>query len=411
MRRDTAILRTMHRSFKYRLYPTRVQIRDLEGMLETHRRLYNRCLAERSDAYRCRGATVTAKEQKASMAALRKSDGHLARINVQSGQATIDRLDKAFQSFFSRVRQHQTPGYPRFRSADKFNSITFPQYLNGVRLVNTLSPKLYIQHVGKVKVRLHRALRGDIKTTTLRREGHNWFVVFSVVLKERPARSNGGPSVGLDLGLAKFLTTSEGVEVPNPRYFEAGVAALRGAQRSLRRKALGSSNRSRARDRVRRIQTKIKNQRADFHHKESQRLVHSYGLIAVEELNIKKMGGPRWMNRAIRDAGWGQFLSFLRYKAESAGSEVVAVDPRWTSQLCSGCGELVKKGLKDRVHDCPHCGLVLDRDENAARNILARALQARAEPTKLNVGITQHASGSCISSGSHGNPSVETVRK
>ena len=191
------------------------------------------------------------------------------------------------------------------------------------------------------------------------------------------------PAVGIDVGLEAFLTTSDGKRIENPRYQKAELPKLRRLQRATSRKKKGGRNRKKASHRVRVLHARVRNLRHEHHHQTALFLIRLYGLIGVESLSVANMLKNHSLARAISDADWAGFVNVLRCKAERAGAEVVAVNPRGTSQECSGCGVVVPKKLAERWHTCPHCGLSLHRDENAARNILARALLARTWPTDL----------------------------
>ena len=371
----------MRKAFKFRLYPNRDQEREMLVALETHRRLYNDCLAQRKSAYEEHGVSVSYYDQCRWLTREKTFNKWYAKLGSQSAQATIRKLDKAFKAFFRRVASGASPGHPRFKAQDRFHSIEFPTYGDGVGLKNS---RLRIRHVGTIKIKQHRPIEGKIKTATLKREGDKWFVVFSCDLGVCQVPPNGQPAIGIDVGLTAYLTTSDGDKEPNPRYLKRELPVLRRQSRAVSRKQKGGKNRKKAVRRLRTVHTKIRNLRHDHRHKLSLDLCRRYGFIAVEGLNIKGMLGNRWMSRAIADAAWGEFLATLKYKAESAGAEVVEVNPKGTSQECSDCGQEVKKSLSVRVHRCPHCGLVLNRDENAARNILARALLARAGPAGVN---------------------------
>ena len=350
-------------------------------MLETHRRLYNDCLDQRKTAYEQYGVSVSYYDQCRWLTKEKTFNKWYSKLGAQSAQATMRRLDKAFQAFFRRTKSGGKPGYPRFKTRDRFDSVEFPTYGDGIRLKDG---RLRVQHAGMVKIKQHRPVEGKIKTATLKREGDKWFVILSCDLGEIQVPPNGQPPIGIDVGLTSFLTTSDGDKEDNPRYLKRELPAMRRLGRSVSRKKKGGKNRKKAVRKLARLYARIRNLRHDHRHKLSLDLCRRFGLIAVEGLNIQRMLGSRWMSRAIADAAWGGFLATLKHKAESAGAEVVEVDPRGTSQQCSGCGETVKKDLSVRVHRCPHCKLVLDRDENAARNILNRALLARTGPAGAN---------------------------
>jgi putative transposase len=372
----------VRRAFKFRLFTNANQERELGIMLETHRRLYNLCLEQRRDLYRQHKHAVRYIDQSAEFKDLRSDNTYFARLNFSSAQATMRRLDKSFVAFFRRVNAGQKPGYPRFKARDRFDSIEFPTYGDGIRLNDN---RLRVQHVGVIRCKIHRPVEGIVKTATLKREGDKWFVVLSCDLGDVHVEPSILPAVGIDIGLENFLTTSDGEVVENPRFLKKELPALRRAQRAVSRKKKGGVNRCKATKVVRVLHAHVANQRREHHHKTALNLIRCYGLIAVESLNIRGMVRNHRLSRAIADAAWGGFLMVLGHKAERAGVTVMAVNARGTSQQCSACGEEVRKNLSVRQHVCPHCGLSLHRDENAARNILARGLdQAGMRPVGAN---------------------------
>ena len=371
----------MRKAFKYRMYPSLSQREALDAMLETHRRLYNSALKERQELYESEKRSVSYREQSGKLKEARKYDRYLARTNFSSTQATLRRLDRAYKAFFRRLKAGEAAGYPRFKGRDRFRLVEFPSYGDGCRLKENRSatPRLYLQHVGHIKVKLHRPVEGKVKTVSLKKSCGKWYVIFVSDVGEAPeATVEKGPAVGIDLGLTSFFATSEGEMVEPPRYYRRSQKKLRRAQRSVSRKKKRSNRRCKARERIAKLHEKTANQRRDFHHKRARKLVDTYGLIAHESLNVKGIARSH-LAKTTHDAGWAQFLQILQYKAEEAGTRVVAVDPRNTTQACSRCGALpeVKKTLSERVHACATCGYAADRDLNAARNILGlgRSLQ------------------------------------
>jgi putative transposase len=366
----------VRKAFKYRLYPNRVQVEALDAMLETHRRLYNSALKERREVYEAQGRSLSYGEQSSKLEEARKENPCLARTNFSSTQATLRRLDRSFRAFFRRVNAgDETPGYPRFKSRERFRLVGFPSYDDGCRL-NDNGRRLYLQHVGHIKVKLHRAIEGKIKTLCVKRSCGKWYVIFSCDLGEAPeVRVEKGAAVGIDLRLKAFLVTSDGQAVEPPRYYRKAQKKLRWTQRSVSRKQRGSNRCRKARERVAHLHEKTANQRRDFHHKEARKLVDAHGLIVHEALNVRGIARSNRLAKSTHDAGWARFVSILQSKVEEAG---VAVDPKNTTQMCSNCGELpgAKKTLSDRIHSCS-CGYVVDRDINAAQNILrlGRSLQ------------------------------------
>lgn len=358
----------MRRAYKFRLFTNRSQELALDAMLEQHRRLYNLALRERRDVYEAEERSVFYGEQSGRFKESRKTSPGFAALNFSSAQATLRRLDKAFKAFFRRCRSGDAPGYPRYKPEDRFRTVEFPSHGDGWRLKD--NGRLYLQNIGHVKVKLHRPIEGTIKTVSVRRSCGKWYVVFSCDLGDAPEAYGDGPAVGVDLGLKSFLVTSSGASVEPAHHYRKASKKLRRAQRSLARKRKGSKRRGKARRRVAKLHEKTANQRRDFHHKEARKLVDHHGLIAHEALNVKGIARTR-LAKSTLDAGWAQFLNVLSYKAEEAGTAVVAVDPRNTTQVCSACGALpkIKKTLSDRVHSCP-CGYTADRDVNAALNVL-----------------------------------------
>ncbi|MGH7170501.1 MAG: RNA-guided endonuclease InsQ/TnpB family protein [Gemmataceae bacterium] len=371
----------MRRAFRYRLWTNANQERELAIALESHRRLYNTCLEQRKAAYENEQCSVTYTEQSAWFKSQRAVNPYFAHLNFSSAQATMRRLDRAFQAFFRRGAAGEKPGYPRFKSKDRFDSIEFPAYRDGIRLFET---RLYVQHIGRIRVKLHRAVAGTIKTVTLKREAGKWYAIFSCELPDVPIIDTGKPAVGIDVGLESFLTTSDGEQKPNPHYLKDALPKLRRASRAVSRKKKSGSNRRKAVRRLAKIHARVRNLRREHRHHVALRLVRRYGFIAAESLNVRGMLRNTRLSRAISDAGWSGFLCVLKHKAESAGVRYVEVDPQGTSQHCV-CGQEVPKALSERWHHCPACGLSLHRDHVSAQVILARGL-ARMGPLDVNVG-------------------------
>jgi putative transposase len=378
---DTVVA-VSHKAFKYRLYPNANQERELGIMLETHRRLYNAALEQRKWMWHDHCVSVCYGGQSAELPDLRASNEWMRKTNHSSCQATLRRLDKAYQRFFERIELGKTPGHPRFKARDQFDSVEFPSYGDGIKLLDS---KLRIQHIGTIKVKLHRPVEGRIKTVSFKREADKWYAVFSCEVAPAKIQPSKLPDAGIDVGLESFLTDSDGVHESNPRYLKAGLPALRVAQRAVDRKTKGGKNRKKASVVVRNLHARIRNQRREHHYQTADKLVRRFGFIGVERLAVANMVRNRSLARAISDAGWSRFLGILKHKAEKAGASVMEVDPRGTSQECSGCDKTVSKTLKDRWHSCPHCGLSIHRDHNSALVILARARQARTELAGLNV--------------------------
>jgi putative transposase len=357
------------KTFKYRLYPTRTQVAALRSQLDGHRFLYNCALAQRKEYYEKTGTGIGYSTQATTLLPkLRTEHAGIATCNYSSCQQTLRRLDKAFTAFFRRSRSGEVPGYPRFKSADRFNTIAYAVLGDGCQIRDG---RLYLQNIGHVKVKWHRPLDGKVKTLSISRRTGKWYVSCSVDC-EAAALPATGKAVGIDVGLTSFLTTSDGCRVDAPHYFRASERKLKVAQQCLSRRQKGSRRRATARSLVARLHEKVANQRLDFCHKTAHALVRAYDHIVVENLTIRNLVKNPYLAKSISDAGWGMFLTILKGKAVNAGRSFEDVAPAGTSQRCSACGEVVKKSLSVRVHRCPWCSLSLDRDVNAALNILAR---------------------------------------
>jgi len=357
----------MRLTFKYRLKPTVAQVAFLEGELREAASLYNAALEERVGAWRVCRKSINYYDQASQLKPMRV-DGCLTLTNFSCCQDVLRRVDRAFKAFYRRCKTGQKPGFPRYRSAQRYDSITFPSYGNGCRLLP--NGKLRVQGAGNIKVNLHRPLRGTVKTVTVKREAGRWFACFSVECAAQPLLPSNR-ATGIDVGLSSFAVLSNGVKIGNPRYYRNAEARLRRCQRKVARRKKGSNRRHEAVQLLQRANIHVCNQRADFQHKLSRQLVNEYGVIAVEDLNVKGLAGSM-LAKSVHDAGWAQFLNYIVYKAASAGRQLVQVDPRGTSQTCV-CGQRVSKTLADRWHDCPACGLSASRDHVSAQVILQRS--------------------------------------
>ncbi len=369
---------TESRTFKYRLYPTAPQEIFLAGELREACSLYNAAKQERDDAWKTCRKSISWYDQNNQVKAMR-ADGCLTLANFSCCMDVLRRVDKTYKAFFARVKRGEKPGFPRYRSVRRYDSITFPSYGDGCRLLP--NGKLRVQGAGHIKVKLHRPLEGEVRTVTIKREAGRWFAIFSVKLEPilLPASDR---ATGIDIGLNSFAVLSNGAEIENPRYYRKAQSRLRCAARKVARRKKGGNRRRKAVLLLQRIHVHVANQRRDFHHKESRKLVNEYGVIAVEDLNVKGLAGGM-LAKSVHDAGWSMFMTMLVYKAVSAGRRIVKVDPRGTSQTCL-CGATVPKTLADRWHDCPACGLSANRDHVSAQIILSRA---RAEPSGDNVEV------------------------
>jgi len=410
----------MKKAFKFRLYPNRTTAKKLYHVLNRCRELYNAGLSERKDAYQhyqrttviegsertvavtmVAGRTIKPMSfysQKRDLVDIKEERPEYKDIASHVLQDVLNRLDKAFQAFFRRCAMGETPGYPRFKGQNRYDSFTYPDQA-GWKFDGWY---LHLSKIGSIKVKLHRKLEGTIKTVTIKREGEHWYVVFSCEVETPEKLPMSYEDVGIDLGVTHLATLSNGEMIEHPRYYRKAEQQLKQHQQAVSRKKPGSHRRKKAGKLVGKAHRKIANQRRDFHHKQSRKLINRYQVIVFEDIQIAhlvKRPKPKQdengtylpngaaakggLNKSISDAGWGAFVAMCSAKAEEAGRTLLKVNPQFTSQVCSNCGQVRKKDMSERWHTCD-CGAELDRDVNAAINILARGKHtlARKKPTR-----------------------------
>ncbi len=365
----------MRRTYKYRIYLTNGQKRLLNQTLEECRWVYNQVLEARRDAY-AEGTPLGLYDTITLLPDWKAERPSLKLVHSQVLQNICQRVHLTFEAFFRRVKAGEADvGYPRFKGYGRYDSITYPQYGNGVRIEGD---DLVVSKIGRVQVVWHRPLEGQVKTVTLRRSATGkWYAAFSCEVERRPYPPSPN-IVGIDVGLESFLTTSNGEKIANPRFFRRDEHDLKRVQ-SAKDKAKNAQNwpeHHRRTQALRRIHERIAWRRADFAHQLARTLVRQYQIIAFEDLNVLHMLKNGRLAKSIADAAWNQLIQYTCTKAEDAGRTVVLINPRNTSKLCSRCGELVDKDVSVRIHTCPSCGLILDRDQNAAINILRLGLQS-----------------------------------
>ena len=362
------------RTFKYRLYPNKAQYHLLIQCLIETRHIYNAMLAAVKQQYEQDGTFPSRYDLNVAF----KGRGGGA-VPASCVQMLSDRLSKALKRFLA-AKENSIPGvgFPRFKKPNRWHSIQLRQHKTDFSLEpdgrHLSVPK---KLGGSIKIKLHRPTLGTPKTAhlVLHADGH-WYAL--IVCETEPQNEHlpstcEHPDIGIDVGLKSFLTDSEGQTIENPRYYYKSQATLRRKQRTIARRKKGSKRRRKASKSTAQTHLKIKRQRRDFHFKVAKHYTEQYHHIAVEDLNIDGMVKNHHLAKSIMDASWGAFLNILTAKAESAGHEVIRVNPRYTSQKCSRCGERIQKSLSVRTHICPHCGYVEDRDVNAAKNILKSA--------------------------------------
>jgi len=364
----------MKKTFQYRIYPQPQQITIMEQTLNNCCWLYNHLLEQRKNSWEAEKKSLSYFDQCSTFKQLKEEQPFLKGIHSQILQNVATRIDLAFKAFFRRVKAGEKPGYPRFRGKERYDSFTYPQ--SGYEF---LENKIHLSKIGDIKIKFHRPSKGIPKTCTVKRTPTGkWFVSLSCEIEHKPIEKAIKPAIGIDMGLESFATLSNGEQIGNPRFFRQEEDVLKKAQRKLSIQEKGSKFKKKACKVVARIHERIKWKRENFAHQESRKLTNRFNTICVEDLSINDMqkGNFLGINKSIGDVAWRQFLECLRYKAEWAGSHCVQVNPAYTSQTCSQCGNRHKLKLSDRIYHCPVCDLQLNRDHNAAINILGLGLQS-----------------------------------
>jgi putative transposase len=355
----------MLRTFQFRLRPNATQTVTLKRILADNCETYNACLQERIGAWKLQRKSISYRNQQDQITELRKDDQfNWVACDIQ--RDPLRRVDRAFKAFFKRCKTGAKPGFPRYRSRLRYDSFSFSLPVCRERSIK-------IPNVGDIRARGGRLIDGRAKLCTVKHEGKRWTASVVCDIGETPPKRVVSRATGIDVGLTTLATLSDGTEIENPRWTKHHEDNIAAKNRALATKKRGSKNRLKAKEALRRAHQAASNARLNYIHHVSKWLVANYDLIAHEDLKISNMAKSR-LAKSIMDAAWGILIYQLGYKAESAGVHVVAVNPRGTSQRCSGCAEVVPKRLSQRIHSCPSCGLELSRDHNAARNVLKLGL-------------------------------------
>ena len=378
----------MRRTFKFRLYPNKKQENKLNNSLETCRSLYNELLGVKKETYEANGENISGYDLNNLIKQHYKLERkQLKEVHSQVLQNVSDRINKAFSNYFRRVKEKQNGkdikvGYPRFKKL--YRSLTYPQY--GFEL----NEKLKLSKIGDIKIKQHRELKGVIKTLNIKKTpSGKWFASFSCEIETtQKLHPNKDIKVGIDLGLTHFATLSDGTVIDNPRFLRKSERKLKREHRRLSKKKKSSNNKDKQRIKLAKRYEVLTNQRMDFLHKISYNLTQKYGYIALENLNIKGMVHYPFLAKHILDACWGKFAELLTYKEEESGGLAEQFAPAGTTIDCNQCGCKVPKTLATRIHRCPNCGLVMDRDLNASINILNKSVrQELSEYKPLERGV------------------------
>lgn len=386
------------RTFRYRLHPTKRQTQSLVRQLELQCELYNAALEERVGAWKWERRSVSYIDQCRTLTGLHEFRPEVVTSGIHLCRGTLKRLDRAYGAFFGRVKRGEFPGFPRFKSTRRFDSLQWEDRC-GWKL-QTEHRRLYLMGIGHIKANYYRPISGEPKAITVKRGGKKWWLSVRCVNVPAMPLESTSCEVGIDLGIVNQIATSDGELEKGMRFGAEAKWRLAQAQRELATMHRGSNRRGRQVEEVARLHQKVKNQRRNAAHQLSRQLVNDYDFIAVEDLNITNMvrapkgrpdperpgayltNGARrkaGLNRSINDAGWGQLVSMLIYKAESDGRTVASVNPCYTSQTCAECGHIdAGNRVSQKEFQCLRCRHFDFADINAARNVLraGRALRS-----------------------------------
>lgn len=391
----------LRRAFKFRIYPSRSQISYFENCFSMCRHFYNWALEERETAYKSNQTKLKYKDQQNGiLLRVKEEKPWFTSVHSQALQNVLRRLDNAYLAFFRRCKKGEAPGFPKYKKYGQWSSLTFAQY-------NTTKPiedSFYVPKLGMVKIRKHREFPEGtkIKTLEITKDGDKWFACFSCEIdRSTPEpKQDFSSSVGIDLGVHDLAYPSEGEPIKAPRFLKASMNNLKKLQRKFSATEKGSKKRKKLLKAISKTHYRIRCLRKDFIHKVVNQILQQHDLIVIEDLNIRNMvrrpkaivdgkGGfmqngataKAGLNNSILDSCWGMLKETLSYKAEALGKTLLLVNPAWTSQKCSSCGEIVKKSLSTRTHKCHTCGYSDHRDKNAALNILALGIQSLGNQT------------------------------
>jgi len=365
-------------SYKFLILPNKETTFKLVEALDTCRWLYNELL-EKINISREEGRKLSTYETQNLIPNLKVENPKLNRVYSKVLQMVNYTLHSNIASLYALKKRGKKVGHLRYKGEGWYNTLNYNQ--SGFKVDQDHS-RLHLSKIGDIKIKLHQKIKGYIKAVIIKREGKNWYAIVQADQEIAPLPETG-KSVGIDVGLKAFAVDSDGNSTENPRYAEKSAKRLAIYQRRLARCKKGSNNRKKIKAKVSKIHKRINNQRDNFLHKLSRLYVNRYDNICIEDLDVlglKEKGRNTGLHRSIHDAAWAKFAFMLSYKAQSAGRKLILVDPRNTTQRCSNCGSIVRKELSDRIHECPYCGFVADRDYNSSRNILIAGMEQPVEP-------------------------------
>ncbi|MBE5728581.1 transposase, partial [Candidatus Parvarchaeota archaeon] len=378
----------MLRAYKFRLYPTEEQEMALTNSLDAARFVYNKLLEHKINKYKEERTNLSKYSMYPIVKEILNENKSMNILYSQVYVNIIDRLDKSFKNFFRRVKENklgkkQKVGFPRFKNKDRYKSITYPQY--GFKIID--DNLVSLSNIGILKFEYHKEIRGKLKIATVKNDADRWYIVFicdvdpQILREERLSKMSReeietNKIVGIDVGIHSLVATSDGEIIGNPKILNKSEKLLRIRHRQLSKKQKRSKNRVKAKIRLAKVYKMIDRERETFLHEITNKLIRGYKFIILEKLNIMGLVKNHHLAKHILDASWNELVRQLTYKAEEAGRVVLQVDPKNTSKTCSRCGWIDEDlTLKDRIFKCDRCGLEMDRDVNAAKNIYKLGLE------------------------------------
>ena len=377
MKNKTGSMETV-RAYKFRIYPDAKRQKAIDDAISLSQRLYNKLLEKTIEAHKSNSSSkISQRTINQFLNEIIREDKAYLSLYAHVRVDIRNKLLRTYQNFFRRCQQKRSgakmkAGFPRFKSKDRFNSIMHIENNGSFRIEKG---RLRISKIGTMRIEQHRNIIGNVKTMTMKREGKDYYVVFTAEQIMNPPKAEDTNPVGIDMGLNNFAAFSDGQTIQKPKFFKKKERRIATWQRIVARRNKGSKRREKAKHHLQEEWKDITNQSNDFMHKLSDKLVHGgYTSFAVEALHIDNMLKNHRLAQSIQNASWSRFKSFLSYKAESAGMKVYEVDARNTSKECSDCGNIMEMPLSVRNYNCGKCGLRLDRDINASINILKRAM-------------------------------------
>ena len=383
------------RAYRFRLYPDAKRQSEIDERLVLAQKLYNKLLEKTVTSYKEKKAKISMTQLNLFLKEMVAEDKAYLKLYSQTRQDIFIRIRKAYQNFFRRAREKRNGKrikveFPRFKSRDRYSSITYPQDNGSFALQKERKIDwLRVSRIGRMRIELHRPIEGKIKTMSIKREAGNYYAIFTAVQEKEVKKVEDTNPVGIDVGLVTFAALSDGTKLKKPKFRQKAQKRIAKWQRIVARRVKGSNRRNKAKLHLQRAYRTATNQSDDFLHKYTNYLVNESGhtSFAVEALYIQNMTKNHRLAKSINDASWSRFIQLLTYKAESAGMSVMPVDSRNTSKTCSRCGNIQDMPLGIREYDCRNCGYHEDRDINAAKNILKRATDGQSESHARRDGV------------------------